>query len=217
MRARMGAAPDSPLSISPSSLGPVNLFARLKVCWRRRRKPTPFTPAAAERYQLSEHLQYDVQMTFDLADVLATLFVGPPAAVADLVVRNAALESFLARARSLVEFFWHDRRKQEDALAADYFPPGEWKRLRPNRPQRLNRLVTQKMGWGAMHLTYPRTRTTGNPQAKQWEPLRMCAALEPTVRLFVQKVDPAQFDPQWFPHIEPVLDRFKATYGHVTP
>jgi len=191
--------------------------ARIGIRWPLYRRAAPYTPTDAERHMLSEHLQYDIQMTFDLSDVLFSLFVGPPATPLDQVVRNALLESFLVRARSVVEFLWHDRRKQEDALAADYFPPGDWKRMRPDRPQRLNRLVTQKVGWGAMHLTYPRARTTGNPQAKQWEPVRMCAALEPTARLFIDNVVAAQFDPHWFNDIERVLDRFKAQYGHVTP
>ena len=192
-------------------------MARIGIRWPLYRRAAPYTPTDAERHMLSEHLQYDIQMTFDLSDVLFSLFVGPPATPLDQVVRNALLESFLVRARSVVEFLWHDRRKQEDALAADYFPPGDWKRMRPDRPQRLNRLVTQKVGWGAMHLTYPRARTTGNPQAKQWEPVRMCAALEPTARLFIDNVVAAQFDPHWFNDIERVLDRFKAQYGHVTP
>lgn len=184
--------------------------------WRSRRNATPYMPTEAELRLLSEHLQYDIQMTFDLAEVLNSILT-PPSSPLDHVVRNAILESFLVRARSVVEFLWHDRRKQEDALAADYFPPGEWKKMRPNRPHRLNRLVTQKVGWGAMHLTYRRARTTGNPQAKQWEPIKMCAALEPTARLFIDNVDPAQFDPTYFPAIRPYLDGFKAKYGHVTP
>ena len=89
--------------------------------------------------------------------------------------------------------------------------------MRPARPVRLDRLVTHKVGSGAMHLTYTRARTTGNPQAKQWEPVRMCAALEPTVRLFIDNVDAAQFDPHWFNAIRPVLDNFKAQAGHIQP
>jgi hypothetical protein len=192
--------------------------ARIGIRWPLYRKAAPFTPTEAERRDLSEHLQYDIWMTFGLAAVMLNApSTSPPNPVLDLLLSNALLESFLARARSVVEFLWHDRRKQEDALAADYFPPGEWKRMRPARPQRLDRLVTAKVGWGAMHLTYPRARTTGNPQAKQWEPIRMCAALEPTLRLFIDKVDASQFEPQWFDDIQRVLDRFKAQYGYVTP
>jgi hypothetical protein len=183
--------------------------------WPLYRKPAPYTPTEAERYQLSEHLQYDIQMTFDLAHVLNLRFQTPPATALDLLVNNALVESFVARARSLVEFFWHDRRKQEDALAADYFPPGEWKRMRPARPQRLGRLVTAKVGWGAMHLTYRRARST--PADKQWMGVEMCAALEPTVRLFIDNVDASQFDPHTFSAIQPFVDRFKAQYPHVQP
>jgi hypothetical protein len=192
------------------------LVSRFRDWWRRRRG-TPFTPSDRERFLLSEHLFYDIQMTFVLADVLMGMLQNPAPSPLDDLVRSALLESFLARCRSCVEFFWHDRRKWEDALAADYFAPGEWKKMRPNRPHRLNRVVTQKVGWGGMHLTYPRARTTGKPKEKEWEPIRMCAALEPAVRLFIDRVDSTQFDPAWFPHIRPVLDGFKAKYGSVTP
>jgi hypothetical protein len=45
----------------------------------------------------------------------------------------------------------------------------------------------------------------------------MCAALAPTARIFIDKVDPAKFDARFFSYIKPCLDRFDAKYGSVTP
>jgi hypothetical protein len=198
----------------------VKIGDALRQWWRDRGKGELFAPSDADLHELSEHLYYEVMMTFDLADVLNAAFVmpgGPPQAH---LVRNALLEAFTIHVRQLVDFFWSERSlkwklTQRGAYAADYFDPGEWKRLRPTRPQALDRVLTGKVGWGVAHLTYPRAHVT--PTQKQWEPLKMCAALELAVRCFVDNVDPAKFDPQWFPHIEPCLDRFKAKYGAVTP
>jgi hypothetical protein len=141
--------------------------------WRARgSKGEQFTPSDEELRKLTEHLQYEVLMTFDLADALASMFMAPPSKPLDLLVRNALLEAFVIHIRQLVEFFWRDRspkRKvtQQGAYAADYFEPGEWKLLRPARPNRLDRLLTGKVGWGVVHLTYGRARST--PKDKEWE------------------------------------------------
>lgn len=190
--------------------------------WRQSRRDDgeQFTPSGADLRQLTEHLFYELQMTFDLADVLSSAFASPPASPTDLLVRNALLEAFTIHVRQLIDFFWSERspkwkQTQQGAYAADYFKAGEWKRLRPRRPQMLNRPLSGKVGWGVAHLTYPRGRVTA--QEKEWEPLRMCVALMPAARCFVDNVDPAKFDAQWFVHIEPCLDRFAAKYGAVTP
>lgn len=144
--------------------------------------------------------------------------MAPPSSQLDVVVRNTLVEAFTIHIRQLVEFFWDDRRPNatlKGAYAADYFEPGEWKRLRPGRPQRLNRPLTGKVGWGVAHLTYDRARST--LLDKQWEAAHMCAALAPTVRLFIDNVDSSKFDRPLFDQIGPCVDRFDAKYGSVTP
>jgi hypothetical protein len=174
----------------------------------------------ADLPQLTEHLHYELQMTFDLADVLGSAFAGPPASPTDQLVRNALLEAFTIHVRQLINFFWGARspnwkQTQQGAYAADYFDADEWKSLRPARPQMLSRPLPGKVGWGVAHLTYPRARVT--TQQKQWEPPMMCARLMPAARCFIDNVDPAKFDPRWFVHIEPCLDKFEAKYGADTP
>jgi hypothetical protein len=179
-----------------------------------------FTPSDADLRKLSEHLFYEVQMTFDLVDMLNTAFTSPVASPQMLLVRNAMLEAFTIHVRQLVDFFWGERspkwkQTQRGAFAADFFDRGEWRQLRPQRPQALNRPLTGKVGWGVAHLTYPRAYVT--PQQKRWQPLDMCASLMPAARAFIDHVDAAKFDAQWFVQMEPCLDRFTAKYGSVTP
>jgi len=70
---------------------------------------------------------------------------------------------------------------QRGIYAADYFGPDEWSRLRPQRPATLNRLLTSKVGWGVVHLTIDRARST--PQDKEWNALEMANALVPALSL----------------------------------
>jgi hypothetical protein len=70
----------------------------------------------------------------------------------DQLVRNALLEAFTIHVRQLIDFFWSERsskwkQTQQGAYAADYFEPGEWRRLRPQRPQMPNRPLSGKVGW----------------------------------------------------------------------
>jgi hypothetical protein len=71
--------------------------------------------------------------------------------------------------------------------------------------------MSSKVGWGVAHLTYSRARST--QLHKQWQPVTMSAALAPVVRCFIENVDAAKLDPQWFVRIEPCVDRFEAKYG----
>lgn len=164
-----------------------------------------FTPSADELRRLTEHLHYEVQMTFDLAVLLTGSHVP------NLLVRNAMVETFPMHVRQLVDFFWKERssnRKGErDAFAADYFDPGEWAMLRPERPPELG-AVWVKVGWGIVHLTYGRANVT--PEEKLWQPLAICRVLVPVVRCFIDNVDPAKLDPEWFDAMRLCIDRFSS-------
>lgn len=164
-----------------------------------------FTPSDDELRLLTEHLYYEVQMTFDLSVLLATSHIPNP------LVRNAMVETFPMHVRQLIDFFWRERssnpKAERDAFAADYFDPGEWAALRPERPADLD-AVWEKVGWGIVHLTYGRANVT--PEQKEWRPLLICQALAPVVRCFIDNVDPAKLDPEWFDPLRQCIDRFSS-------
>ena len=194
------------------ALKPVMALRRLRRLSRIfRRKPAPFTPTPDDLRQLSEHLAYEVQTTFDLAAALIPTSGEPHAS---MVVRNAVLEAFTIHLRQLVGFLWDERpAKQTEpaAYAADYFAPEEWAGIRPTRPPELDLEVSSKVGWGVAHLAYRRGQTT--PEEREWPPIKLCTALEPAIRCFIDNVDRTQFDPAWFDLIRPRLDNFKLSYG----
>jgi hypothetical protein len=75
------------------------------------------TPSLDERRQLTEHLFYEMQMTFDLIIDLVETFQDEQT----LVSRNAKVEALAIHVRQLVAFLWEEERgRGTDAFAADY-------------------------------------------------------------------------------------------------
>jgi hypothetical protein len=166
------------------------------------RRPA-FTPSTDDVRQLSEHLTYEVIMTFSLARLLAK----PQVTVFDRAILNAELEAFTIHMRQLIDFLWGDRSERpdsEDAFALDYFPPGAWARLRPKQPAILTRALRQKVGWGVAHLTYRRRWVT--VLEKQWQPIALAQALAPAVICFAENVDPSKLDPAQLRLLKPYAE-----------
>jgi hypothetical protein len=138
-----------------------------------------------DRDGLTEHLFYEVQMTFFLAGQLDR----PTGSRIDVSLRNAQVEAFTLHLRQLTEFFWGDPGRDREKLyayAADYFPEGEWAALRPQVPS-----VLAPDGPGFARLSYEHTWT--RPADKVWDLVTQAFALAPVVMLFADSVDHAQF------------------------
>lgn len=138
-----------------------------------------------DRQGLTEHLFYEVQMTFFLAAQLDT----PTGSRLDVSLRNAQVEAFTLHLRQLTEFFWGepDRdRVRRHAFASDYFDEGEWERLRPELPS-----ILAPDGSAFPRLSYE----TGwaRPVEKVWDLVTQAFALAPIVIRFADTVDHSQF------------------------
>jgi hypothetical protein len=155
-----------------------------------RTKKPEWLPSVDDRALLVEHLFYEVQTFFDLAQRL----VAPPSGHVDITERNAFIESFAIHLRQLIDFFWSERHRTEekmDAFAADYFPPGIWDAIRPDPGGSLTVELRRKVGWGIAHLTYDRAWVP--PAGKDWDVERLASALVPVVVEFADSVDHDQF------------------------
>jgi hypothetical protein len=156
------------------------------------RKARRWSPAAAEREQITAHLFYEVQMTFFLAGHLNT----PAGSRVDVSLRNAHVEAFTIHLRQLIDFFWGERQRrggERDAFAADFYPEGQWARLRPELPAVLDKALCDRSDWGITELTYGRGSV--GPAANVWDVVTQAFALAPAVRRFADTVDHAQFTP----------------------
>jgi hypothetical protein len=160
---------------SPS--GPPSILRRV----RRKR----WTPDATDRQGLTEHLFYEVQMTFFLAGQLDT----PTGSRLDVSLRNAQVEALTLHLRQLIEFVFGDpgrERERRYAYASDYFPEGEWERLRPALPS-----VLAPEGPGFPRLSYEHAWT--RPADNVWDLVTQAFALAPMVMRFADTVDHAEF------------------------
>src|SRR4051812_45404636 len=149
------------------------------------RRKRGWTPDAADREQLTEHLFYEVQMTFFLAAQLST----PTGSRLDVSLRNGQVEAFALHLRQLTEFFWGepDRdRERRHAFAADYFADGEWARLRPQLPG-----ILAPEGSAFARLSYDGSWV--RPSDKVWDLVTQAFALAPAVIRFADAVDHSQF------------------------
>jgi hypothetical protein len=155
--------------------------------------PKDFTPTDDDLRLLSEHLCYEVEMTYSLAAWMVA-----HRGEGDQLAANAVLESFTIHLRQLIDFFWPENPRRSgdapDALASDFFEEGEWERLRPERPEILSEAIRKKVGWGVAHLTYGRARA--KPEDKEWAFVALAHALAPAVIAFVDNVEPRKLVPE---------------------
>lgn len=155
-------------------------------------KRTPWNPNADELRKLSEHLLYELEMTFALASRLDS----GAGTVPNPNAMNAEVEAFAMHLRLLIEFFWMDKQQtveRRDAFAADYFEPGVWQRLRPDRPGPLDKRFYKRVGWGAAHLTY--NRVDESAKNSWWDVRQHVLPLARVASCFLANVDPDKFAP----------------------
>jgi hypothetical protein len=148
-------------------------------------------PTEDELVVFSRHLLYDVQLFFreGRALVRSRLELSPRMA---WEVEMALVESFALHARSLADFFFKDKGRRDDALAAHYFAPGDWKAIRPEPGPwvlEVKHPELDRVGKEIAHLTYH--RVTLAERAKGWPVAQIAGALGAVLRVFVENV-PAQ-------------------------
>jgi hypothetical protein len=158
-------------------------------------KAEAWTPSTEDLRQLGEHLFYEVEMLYRLPHLILQ---SPGLYAQD--ARNALIEGFTIHVRQLIDFFWPQHaRRMKDILASDYYDPGRWDEIRPERPEILSEALRRKIGWGVMHLTYD--RAWSRPEEKGWDFIGLARALGPVVICFVDAVDHDLLDPKHPPAV----------------
>jgi hypothetical protein len=154
---------------------------------------------------LSDHVLYEVQMLFALTERL-----GSHIAMADSElpwdVEMAFLESFTLHARNLIEFLWPDGpRRKEDGIAADFFEPGEWARIRPPRETTLDQ-VPERVGREIVHMTYHRVDLAEG--ARAWKFGQIAASIGRCLRVFLAEVPDERVAPAFGSKAKSALPAF---------
>jgi hypothetical protein len=178
------------------------------------------TKSDAELAEFSRHLLYDVQLFFHEGRALmrARLNLGP-----QLVweIEMALVESFALHARSLVDFFFRDKGRADDAFAAHYFEPGAWAALRPEPGPWIHEVRhpdLDRFGKEIAHLNYH--RVTLAERAKGWPIAQIAGAVGAVLRLFIEHVSArrvvAEFNEQAWREI-PVYSRVRSSSAGIAP
>jgi hypothetical protein len=106
------------------------------------------------------------------------------------LLETAVLESFALHSRALIDFFYKSRGqcRPTDALATDFFNPGEWEALRPH-PGPWIALVKgprlDRVGAEIAHLRYD-DESTLEGQARGWPILQLAGAVGSVLRSFIE-------------------------------
>jgi hypothetical protein len=135
---------------------------------------------------LSEHVLYEVQMLFVLANRLRAHVDGREKL--PWAIEMACVESFGMHTRVLIEFLWDDpspdRRKRfpDDGFAEDFLPPGKWAEVRPPMSSKLEGLWS-RAGREIAHLSYK--RATAPEAARHWEFDVIAGAIGRAFRVFL--------------------------------
>lgn len=115
----------------------------------------------------SDYLEVDLHSFAATYEMLALNLV-PKASE----IRNAVIDSFLIRARLLIDFFLSDAGLQDDVLAIDYFHDRSPRPYKPRMTKQVQR-ERQKINKRLVHLTtepMPRLRSTQHYDARKIVP-----------------------------------------------
>jgi hypothetical protein len=138
---------------------------------------------------LSEHVLYEVQMMFRLADRLRAHVDGREELPWE--VEMACIEAFAMHTRVLFEFLFHDPKSRfpDDGFASDFFAPGEWEQIRERVQRSALDGLWDRAGSEIAHISYKRTSLAD--EARHWEFDVIAAVIGRAFRLFLENVSPA--------------------------
>lgn len=147
--------------------------------------------------KLSGHVLYELQVLFGTAEVLQHQVLSTESDP-DWLTQMVYLEAFLVHARGLDHFLFRDRAsdhaRNDDGLAEDFFDPGRWKEICPDKEKTLDRL-SSRVGKEIAHVTY--TRTTVTEDAKGWQFAQIASSIGRPFRVFIDNVEQERVIPDF--------------------
>lgn len=144
-----------------------------------------------------EHVKYEVWMFFSLARLLGDgqIKIMAPSDADVRLLYNALIEAFVLHLRNLKDFIYEDedKRWETDIVAADFFPPGEWIRLRGDITPVLKK-AGKRADQEIAHLTT--ARIAGGPSGKIWDFSGLAKEIRPLLHLMVDNALPSRLSPK---------------------
>jgi hypothetical protein len=142
----------------------------------------------------NEHVFYEVDHFFWLAELWGSPSFGLTApSVADMArLKNVLIEGSVVHLRNIIEFLYPVRPQSTDVVAADFFPPGDWNKIRPAISSSLEdaRIRANKE---IAHLTTD--RMAGTPPAKNWDFVGLADEIRPLLQLMSSQAQSTRLGP----------------------
>jgi hypothetical protein len=148
----------------------------------------------AELREASNHVAYGLNQLAQAAERLAR---AEPDRIADPIIRNALIESFVGHVRPLMEFFDSNAAKahDDDILAIDFFDDARtWFNLRPPPHTDLDG-IRDRVNKQLAHLSYRRNGISEDD--KRWPFVAIARALEPAATAFARAVPQSRLGALW--------------------
>ena len=126
-----------------------------------------------------DHLKYEMEMMKDVAILLSA------GHQYSRIVGNALVESYVIHARALIMFLYYAPREDDDVMAVNYFPDGEWQKMHPEMPPVLRKTL-ERANKEVAHLT---TFRIGKELVeKRWEHRFIARGIFDIFRVFFDEV-----------------------------
>jgi len=140
----------------------------------------------------SDHLKYEVDMFFDMAQAIAS------GEFEESAIGNALLESFTVHTRVLLDFLYGPPNiREDDVLSDDFFDDvSMWAEKRPPKSDLLDS-VHARVGKEIAHLTYARQNIS--VEQKQWAFLQIANEVKPILVEFLSLINQDLLGQRWRP------------------
>jgi hypothetical protein len=142
----------------------------------------------------SEHVLYELDMLFGLAQVFARPRDIHASSIEDAHrLKMALIESNVVHVRNVIEFLYPKNVRRTDVVAADFLMTGEWDRLRPPISDSLC-TARDRANVEIAHLTS--SRIAGASPKKAWNFQSLAQELHPLLKLWASNALGARLSPQ---------------------
>jgi len=140
----------------------------------------------------SDHLKYEVDMFFGLADAMASGEIGQG------IIGNALIECFTVHTRVLLDFLYGSAKAREDDVISDDFfdDVSVWSEARPPKTELLDS-VHKRVGKEVAHLTYARQKISS--EQKQWAFGQIANEIKPVLDHFLSLINQELLGSRWRP------------------
>jgi len=150
----------------------------------------PYDDAYLQAYS-EEHVAYEFDMFLWSARLCASgAQLQAPSPSDTIRLSNVLLEGFVIHLRNVIDFFFLEKPKATDVVAADFCASGVW------QPEISGTLDAARVRANKEIAHLSTARIAGAPVSKGWDFAALAAELHPVMRLFVAKALPARLSPK---------------------